>query len=88
MENKSTLQHRSVDLFSTFLYKLCFFQISKHSLYYPEEKGKKPFDRKELSTELCGFASLHANIDYEILIIIIQPLAVHQSLTTDIVYVP
>ena len=44
---------------------LCVFPNFQHSLYYPEEKGKKTFDRKEVSTELCGFASLHANIDYE-----------------------
>ena len=36
-----------------------------HSLYDPEEKGKKTFDRKEVSTELCGFVLLHANTYYE-----------------------
>ena len=46
---------------------MCFSNL-QHSLYYPEEKGKKTFDRKEVSTELCGFASLHANTYYEIII--------------------
>ena len=54
-------------LFSFFhsLYSYAFFSNLQHSLYYPEEKGKKTFDRKEVSTELCGFASLHANTYYE-----------------------
>ena len=43
---------------------MCFSNL-QHSLYYPEEKGKKTFDRKEVSTELCGFASLRANTYYE-----------------------
>ena len=30
-----------------------------------EENGTKTFDGKEVSTELCGFVSLHGNADYE-----------------------
>ena len=49
-------------LFLSFiLYIVMCFSNFEHSLYYPGEKGKKTFDRKEVSTELCGFASLHAN---------------------------
>ena len=57
---------------------MCFSNL-QHSLYYPEEKGKKTFDRKEASTELCGFASLHANTYYEIIIIIIIIIIIPQS---------
>ena len=34
-------------------------------------KRKKTFDRKEVSTELCGFTSLHANTYCETCIVII-----------------